>query len=145
MLVLLGKTKLEVKSVNSRIYQKILISGGKSGKKGLFGPIVRRITEHGGGNTSNLTCNGKKNSGAAQLTNLTETLLKCEGEIVKACDPKNLPAPNKTEVEKCNGAIKIFKNKTSGCIRKSGEAACNCWENKELETASKIIRKCDCK
>ena len=41
MLVLLGKTKLEVKSFNSGIYQKILISGGKSGKKGLFGPIVR--------------------------------------------------------------------------------------------------------
>ena len=119
--------------------------GGKSGKKGLFGPVVRRITEHGGGNTSNLTCNGKKNSGAAQLTNLTETLLKCETDIEKACDPKNLPAPNKTEVDECNDAIKVFKVKTTACIKKSGSEACTCWDDKAIETASSTIKKCDCK
>ena len=49
--------------------------GSKAGKKGLFGPLVARITEAGGGNSSNLSCAGTTGSpGARQLANLTALL-----------------------------------------------------------------------
>merc|ERR1711923_496096 len=65
----------------SRMKRQNKTGKGKAGKKGLFGPVLRRITLVGGGNTSDLTCNGEKNFGASQLNNLTETLLKCEASI----------------------------------------------------------------
>ena len=130
---------------NARITRQNKTGSGKSGKKGLFGPVVRRIVENGGGNASNLTCNGKKNSGAAQLTNLTETLLKCEDEIKNACDPSNLPQPNMTEVAACNEAIKTFKSKTGECIKKTGAEACTCWDDATIASSAAIIKKCDCK
>ena len=130
---------------NARITRQNKTGSGKSGKKGLFGPVVRRIVENGGGNASNLTCNGKKNSGAAQLTNLTETLLKCEDEIKNACDPSNLPQPNMTEIAACNEAITIFKSKTGECIKKTGAEACTCWDDATIASSAATIKKCDCK
>ena len=106
---------------------------------------MRRIVENGGGNASNLTCNGKSNSGAKQLTNLTQTLLNCEEEIKKNCNPSNLPQPNMTKVTTCNNAIDTFKNKADECLKKSGSAACTCWSDSTLETAAKTIKACDCK
>jgi hypothetical protein len=106
---------------------------------------VRRIVENGGGNASNLTCNGKINSGASQLTNLTETLLNCEDEIKANCDPSNLPQPNMTEVTACNTAIDIFKTKAGECLAASGSAACTCWSDNTLTAAAKTIKSCDCK
>ena len=129
---------------NARIARQNKTAMGKQGKKGLFGRAIRRITEHGGGNASSLTCNGKKNAGAAQLQNITDTLLKCEGDIQKACGPDNLPHPNMTEVETCNSAIKTFKSKAGASIKMAGSEACSCWEDSDIEAASKIIKKCDC-
>ena len=106
---------------------------------------MRRIVENGGGNASNLTCNGKSNSGASQLTNLTETLLNCEDEIKANCDPTNLPQPNMTEVTACNTAIDIFKTKAGECLAASGSAACTCWSDSTLTAAAKTIKSCDCK
>ena len=130
---------------NARITRQNKTGSGKSGKKGLFGPVVRRIVENGGGNASNLTCNGANNAGSAQLTNLTETLLKCEDEIKNACDPSNLPQPNMTEVATCNEAITTFKSKTGECIKKTGAEACTCWDDETIASDAATIRKCDCK
>ena len=130
---------------DARITKQNKTGGSKSGKKGLFGPVIRRINENGGGNSSNLTCNGKKNDGAAQLTNLTETLLKCEDEIKNNCDPSNLPLPNITEVTTCKTAISTFKNETGICLKKTGSAACTCWAGATLASTAKTIKTCDCK
>ena len=130
---------------DARITRQNKTGSGKSGKKGLFGPLVRRITENGGGNSSNLTCNGAINSGADQLTNLTTTLLKCEDEIKAACDPSNLPQPNMTEVTICNTAITTFKNKTGECIKKTGSEACTCWDDTTIASTAATIKTCDCK
>ena len=119
--------------------------GSKSGKKGIFGPVVRRIVENGGGNASNLTCNGKSNNGTVQLTNLTQTLLNCEDEIKKNCDPSNLPQPNMTEVTTCTNAIDAFKSKAGECLKKTGSDACLCWSDSTLEIAAKTIKSCDSK
>merc|ERR1712223_2330254 len=128
---------------NARITRQNKTGTGKSGKKGLFGPVVIRIVENGGGNASNLTCNGADNAGSAQLTNLTETLLKCEDEIKNACDPSNLPQPNMTEVATCEEAIATFKNKTGDCIKKTGSAACTCWDDETIASSAATIKKCD--
>merc|ERR1711923_484122 len=131
------------KKQNSRVARQNKTSTSKSGKKGLFGPVVRRITHMGGGNASDLTCHGKKNAGAAQLTNLTETLLKCEDEIHNNCHPSNMPQPNMTKHAPCLEAIETFENKSNGCIKKTGSEACTCWEDKDLAAAAAVIKKCD--
>ena len=117
----------------------------KAGKKGLFGPVVLRIVENGGGNASDLKCNGKTNAGSRQLTNLTETLLKCEDEIHDACHPTNLPQTNMTEVKICNEAIDYFKTTTAKCLTLSGWPACACWTDDLLIRDAAIIKKCDCR
>ena len=123
----------------------LLILGSKAGKNDIFGSVISRIVENGGGNASNLTCNGKLNGGASQLTNLTETLINCEEEIKNNCNPSNLPQPNMTEVTNCNIAIDAFKKKSDECFKTAGSAACTCWSDSTLETAAKTIKSCDCK
>merc|ERR1712037_750853 len=52
----------------TRITKFQTTAGNKAGKKGLFGPILNRIREAGGGNSSNLKCNGDNSSaGATQI------------------------------------------------------------------------------
>ena len=71
----------------------------KAGKKGIFESIIRRIVRAGGGNASNLTCNGKaKSSGAEKLKNLATLLMGCEVNIKNSCDTLNLPQPNERKV-----------------------------------------------
>ena len=92
-----------------------------------------------------MSCNGEFNKGADQLSNLTETLLKCEEEIKTNCNPSNLPHPNATEVGACKGAMDTFKSKSDECKDMSGSDACTCWSDSELATAKKTIEGCDCK
>ena len=114
-------------------------------KKGLFGPVVRRIAQNSGGNSSAPSCRGNTtNAGAKQLKNLTDTLLDCEVKIKEACDT-NLPAPNKTELARCTKGMKEFKNLTDKCLKLTGTKACTCWESKEFTAASKIVKSCDSK
>merc|ERR1712123_245381 len=120
-------------------------SGNKAGKKGLFAPILNRIREAGGGNSSNLKCNGDNSSaGAKQFLNLTVSLMKCEGNINKSCNG-DLPKINATEHALCNTAMTAFANLTAGCIKKSGTAACTCWEGADLAFTVKAVKKCDIK
>ena len=83
---------------NDEFYTKI--SDKKSGKKGLFGPVLARLADAGGGNKSNLSCFGSNsNTIAKQLTNLSTTLDLCETNINKSCNPANFPLPeNMTQV-----------------------------------------------
>ena len=100
----------------------------KSGKKGIFGPTLRRIVKAGGGNKSNLQCSGSSTSkGALQLKNLTDTLLKCEKTINASCDKESFPHPNMTAVKECKTAMTSFTTLVDGCQKKSGSEACTCW------------------
>merc|ERR1712088_1184248 len=81
----------------TRVSKYSTTSGNKAGKKGLFGPILNRIREAGGGNSSNLKCNGDNSSaGAKQLANLTSLLGACEDDIHTACSESH-PSINQTE------------------------------------------------
>merc|ERR1712079_421692 len=110
-------------------------SNNKAGKKGIFGPILNRIREAGGGNSSNLKCNGNNSSpGAKQLKNLTESLFKCEENINKSCNADIAPLrevreadPKKKDEDKTKGKKnkKMKKNKKTNKTKrkKSGKKA----------------------
>jgi len=127
----------------TRIGKYQTTSGNKAGKKGLFGPILNRIREAGGGNSSNLRCNGDNSSaGAKQMQNLTSLLGACEENINTSCNA-NLPAINTTEHDLCHTAMTAFANLTKECQKKTGEEACTCWTNSTLEFSVNAVKKCD--
>ena len=95
-------------SQKSRIEKYNQTSVNKAGKKGLFIPILNRLREAGGGNSSDLKCDGDSSSaGAKQFTNLTISLMKCEEEINSSCSA-NLPTINMTELNICSEAVQVF-------------------------------------
>merc|ERR1711923_109646 len=73
--------KLAVKNFGKQ-YNRILTnakqSSGKSSKNDEFTPYLTKLRETGGGNASNLTCNGEKNQGATNLKTLYDNLATCE-------------------------------------------------------------------
>jgi hypothetical protein len=130
-------------SQKTRITKFQSSAGNKGGKYGLFGPIVYRIREGGGGNSSNLKCNGdNSSSGATQMKNLTTLLTACEGDINTSC-VANLPTINKTELDLCATAMNAFAALTKDCQKKTGAEACTCWTNSTLEFTVKAVKKCD--
>lgn len=123
-------------------------SGNKSGKKGLFGPVVQRIIEAGGGNRSNMSCAGTYgNAGAKQLTNLTKVLHQCETNIYAACSPSNIPQPNQTTIDYCKGLVSTFKTKAKTCIKEktNSTAACACWTDSALNASATALATDKCK
>merc|ERR1719483_379773 len=135
-----------------RIEKYNTTAGNKAGKKGLFGPILNRIREAGGGNSSNLKCNGDNSTagagtnaaGAKQFMNLTVSLKKCENNINTSCS-SDLPALNATHMALCEVAMNAFKNLTDTCIKLTGTAACTCWESDGFTFTAKAVKKCDLK
>jgi len=116
----------------------------KSGKKGIFGSVIRRLVKAGGGNASSLSCGGSTNSsGAEKMTNLTTSLLECDTNIKTACDTSNLPQPNMTEVDDCTTKMSTFKSGVLACMGKTGSEACSCWTESSLGTDLATIKKCD--
>lgn len=124
--------------------------GKKSGKKGLFAPIALRLVDIGGGNKSALSCGGSTdNDGAKQLTNLTETLFKCEMDVHDACDPSNFPQPNMTFLMMCDSLVTKFKTGAMECLSKSiggtktdSTDACSCWTNTTLAETVEAAKMC---
>ena len=142
----LGKDKVSnFMAQYKRIVRKNKTGNSKSGKKGAFKSVLIRIINAGGGNGSALKCgNDANNAGAKQMANLTETLKKCSADIEKACDPKNIPQPNMTEVEPCNTAMTAFNTFTDSCGKKTGAEACTCFEGGDADQTA-LIKKCDLK
>lgn len=127
----------------TRVGKYSTTSANKHGKKGLFGPILNRIREAGGGNSSNLKCNGDNSSaGAKQLANLTSLLGACEDNINASCSA-NQPSINQTEHDLCEAAMTEFAALTKECQKKTGAEACACWTNSTLETQVAEVKKCD--
>merc|ERR1719336_2828490 len=81
--------KLAVKNFGkqyNRISTNAKQSSGKSNKYDEFAPYLIKLRETGGGNASNLTCNGEKNQGATNLKTLYDNLATCETIINSTCD-----------------------------------------------------------
>lgn len=117
--------------------------GKKSGKKGLFGPVLDKILEAGGGNKSALSCAGSTTSaGAKLLKNISDILIKCESNINKSCNPANFPLPNVTKVDLCVTTMGTFKSMCEICMKKNGTDACGCWSNSSFTSLATEIKTC---
>jgi len=130
----------------NRMEKQNKTGGSKSGKKGLFKPLVDRLIQAGGGNKSKMTCGGKEGTaGAKQLSNLTAKFEECESKINESCNPANFPKPNKTRLDACFKATKNFSDSVKACIKKKDAEACTCWLDSKLNSTSKEVKTCSFK
>ena len=113
------------------------------GKGGIFAPLISKLREAGGGNSSNLTCNGASGPGADNLKALMAELEMCETNIEAACST-NLPSINETLTSECEMHMKAFSNLTKTAIAASGEASCHLWTADELAMAASKIKGAAC-
>ena len=114
-----------------------------SGKQSIFGPLISKLREAGGGNSSNLTCNGASGPGADNLKALMAELEMCEANIDAACNT-GLPDHNETLTSECETYMETFSNLTKSAIAASGEASCKLWTAENLAAASSKIKGTAC-
>merc|ERR1711892_1406782 len=118
-------------------------SSGKNSKNGIFILLINRIREVGGGNSSNLTCNGENNDGATNLETLSTTLSECETKIYEACDSSQSgPNANSTYIDECNDLVDAFTDMTDTATKAKGAAACVLWEADDLKEKADAIKTC---
>ena len=129
-----------------RIESKNKTSVSKGGKMDAFKKPLERLVEAGGGNLSSLNCQGQTTSpGALQMQNLSSILTNCSADIKDACSESQKPTINMTEVDKCNAMIAEFETivaGTDGCLKKTGEDLCDCFNNQTLLDQAAVLRKC---
>ena len=81
--------------------------------------MIIKLTALGGGNSSNLACNGNgTNSGAILLKNLTAELGKCNATITEECSTKSVVLNETTTawLEACSLTMLAFKNKLAEAV-----------------------------
>merc|ERR1739844_193799 len=139
--------KLAVKNFGKQ-YNRITTNekqtGGKAGKNDEFAPYLIKLRETGGGNASNLSCNGLKNEGATNLQTLYDNLATCEDIINTTCST-NMPSVNMTFLDECKATMDAFVNVTDGAIKATGADACLIWESAELAEMSTMLKPCSLK
>merc|ERR1712227_533424 len=124
---------------------------GKSGKKGVFGPIASKLVSSGGGNKSALTCQGSSSSdGAVAITKLAKDLNDCEKSVNDSCNPANFPAHNETLVTECTTLTDKFAEEAQTCMVKSKDEStaaegCTCWTDPALVQLTEDVNKCKVK
>merc|ERR1711997_1438199 len=120
-------------------------AGGKASKGSEFTPYLTKLRETGGGNASNMTCAGEKNTGATNLENLYNSLAECETTINATCNA-GMPAVNYTFLNACKTLMDEFENKTDEAIdlnkKNKGAESCLIWESPELANVSQSIKPC---
>merc|ERR1711963_340843 len=140
--------KLAVKNFGKQ-YNRILTnakqSSGKSSKNNVFAPYLVKLRETGGGNASNMTCNGQKNQGAINLETLYNNLATCEKIINATCNEDNMPDVNMTFLDACKATMDNFTAKANEAIKAKGSAACVIWESAEMAEMSGMLKGCSVK
>merc|ERR1712213_143806 len=110
--------KLAVKNFGkqyNRISTNAKQSSGKSSKYDEFAPYLIKLRETGGGNASNLTCNGEKNQGATNLKTLYDNLATCETIINSTCNT-GMPDVNMTFLDASKATMDNFTAKANEAI-----------------------------
>merc|ERR1712227_840355 len=139
--------KLAVKNFGkqyNRIRTNAKQSSGKSSKYDEFAPYLIKLRETGGGNASNLTCNGEKNQGATNLKTLYDNLATCETIINSTCNT-GMPDVNMTFLDACKATMDNFTAKANEAIKLTGADACLIWESAELAEMSTMLKGCSIK
>ena len=126
-----------------RILKKRDIGSKKSSKNSVFKSALSRLAVSGG-NISDPVCAGSTgNTGAQQITNLSETLTTCETNITALCDPSNMPEVNLTFIGSCEVSISAFEAFISKCSALSGAEACACWSDSNSTSLIAAVKQCD--
>merc|ERR1712051_626963 len=126
----------------NRIVRNKKQTTGKAGKKDEFEPYLIKLRETGGGNSSNMSCNGEMNEGATNLLNLYNSLETCKTIINNTCHEDNMPAINMTVLDACKATMDGFVNETADAIAATGAAACLLWESEKLANMSAMLKDC---
>jgi len=130
-------------SQTTRVEKFNKTAGSKAGKKDLFSPIINRIREAGGGNISNLKCNGNSSGNGAQaMKNLTDALENCESNINKSCFA-SIPSINVTKSKECKSSITTFTSMVKKCMAKTGSEGCVCWKDQSFTAVVASVKTCD--
>merc|ERR1712014_335998 len=122
--------------------------GNKGAKNADFDHVIDKLVKAGGGNASNLTCNGKNNKGSELLMNLTAELGMCNMSIQDACTVEPVPASNQTFLEACAKTMDDFKTKVEEATRVSstetvaGSESCALWDHANMTTLTDSMKGC---
>ena len=120
------------------------ICKSKSKKSKNFLSMVTMLREVGGGNSTDLRCNKKKNAGAGLLTKLTKSLETCDSLITREC-VTNVPPMNSTYLdylEACYSEMKKFRTKTQKSMVQTPSEACKIWDSSELNNLYLKFKNC---
>merc|ERR1712088_1265385 len=143
----MDQLRLAVKNFGKQ-YARISTFGnqakGKAGKYDEFEPYLIKLRETGGGNASNMTCNGEKGPGATNLKNLYDNLETCKTTINHTCNA-SMPAKDVTFLDACKATMDGFVNETDKAIKAKGDAACVIWESDLLANMSAMLKNCSIK
>ena len=129
----------------NRIVRNKKQTTGKAGKKDEFEPYLIKLRETGGGNSSNMSCNGEMNEGATNLKKLYDNLEACKTNINNTCHNDNMPAVNMTFLDACKATMDGFVKETADAIKASGDQACLIWESEKLANMSAMLKDCSLK
>merc|ERR1712038_672133 len=122
--------------------------GNKGAKNADFDHVIDKLVKAGGGNASNLTCNGKNNKGSELLMNLTAELGMCNMSIQDACTVEPIPASNQTFLEACAKTMDDFKTKVEEATRVSstetvaGSESCALWDHANMTLLTDSMKGC---
>lgn len=145
----INKRENMVKNFNrqkKRIESFLKKSGNKNDKSSVFTTTADEIIQAGGGNKSDLKCDGSSTSdGAKQLTNLTTFLSACPTTINASCGSDKFPEINNTLLDLCADETTAFAAEVDKCmeLQESDPAsACECWESELLTNLSAPLSGC---
>merc|ERR1712223_570986 len=122
--------------------------GNKGAKNADFDHVIDKLVKAGGGNASNLTCNGKNNKGSELLMNLTAELGMCNMSIQDACTVEPVPASNQTFLEACAKTMDDFTTKVEEATRVSstetvaGSESCALWDHANMTILTDSMKGC---
>merc|ERR1719458_305260 len=102
-------------------YNRIKRNLNQAGKNDEFEPYLIKLRETGGGNSSNMSCNGEMSEGATNLKKLYDNLEACKTNINNTCHNDNMPAINMTFLDACKATMDGFVNETADAIKASGD------------------------
>merc|ERR1712223_1711805 len=122
--------------------------GNKGAKNADLDHVIDKLVKAGGGNASNLTCNGKNNKGSELLMNLTAELGMCNMSIQDACTVEPVPASNQTFLEACAKTMDDFKTRVEEATRVSstetvaGSESCALWDHANMTLLTDSMKGC---
>jgi len=127
----------------SRITKFNKLAGNKGGKKGEFKDYQAKLRQAGGGNSSNLTCQGSSSNKGAELMKSTYTSLgECEDKIKAKCMTA-APAIDTTALTACETKMTNFGSSFKKCADSTDSERCTCWNSTDLSSQLADLKACD--